>query len=442
MQRPQGFNFFGHISGNFGLAVAARATLAWLQSQRQPVCLRDAKMGDERFGCDHTLDALVNHRAWGLPYDVNLFHLNPPEFDYGLSVEWQLMPIEWRMNALVPFWELPTLPALWRGVLAAMDLVLAPTRFVQTVVESNVPGVRTLHFPIIIDTPEPARPDRARFGLPERELVFLSAFDVGSDLHRKNPWAAIDAFQAAFVAHEPVRLVVKLNNSALVPEELPLLARLRQVVAADHRIVLVDQYLPQPDLYSLYASCDVLVSLHRAEGLGLILMEMMALGKPVLATAWSGNMEFTGPDNACLVDYDMIPVRTVHRVYQEVSERGVALWADPRVATAAAWMQRLYREPELRARIGQQAAEDMRKRARSDRSGILADIRRLLSSPEILAGHPQRASWLWERRFRGLVRSFSEWPRGFLRRVGAMMRESLAADRTSRARGEHGPIPT
>jgi hypothetical protein len=125
-----------------------------------------------------------------------------------------------------------------------------------------------------------------------------------------------------------------------------------------------------------------------------------------------------------------------------LSQRGVALWADPRVATAAAWMQRLYREPELRARIGQRAAEDMRQRARFDRSGMLADIRRLLSSPEILAGHPERARRLWERRFQGLVRSFCEWPRGFLRRVGAMVRESLAADRVSRARGEHGPMLT
>jgi glycosyltransferase involved in cell wall biosynthesis len=416
-----GFNFFAFISGNFGLATAARHTLAWLLSQSQSVCLRDSNTRDGRSGQDHSYDALVTRRRWGLPYDVNLFHLNPPELCEELAHEWRFLPVERRMNAMVPFWELPSLPPLWRDALAAMDLVLAPTRFVQTIVEANVPGARTLHFPIVIPGPAPARPDRARFGLPEHGLVFLSAFDVTSDVHRKNPWAAIAAFQAAFTAQEPVRLVIKLNNANLLPEVRPFLDRLRRVAADDRRVVLIDQHLSQPDLYGLYASCDVFVSLHRAEGLGLILMEMMSLGKPVIATAWSGNMDFTNPDNACLVDYDMVPVQATHATYQEESARSAVLWADPHVATAVAWMRRLYAEPGLRARIGQQAAQDMQCRAGADRSDMLADIRRVLSSPDTQASHRVRAQWLLRRRIEGLARSFQQSPRSFWHRVGAML---------------------
>jgi glycosyltransferase involved in cell wall biosynthesis len=437
---PYGFNFFAHIGGNFGLAVAARSTLAWLLSQRQLVCVRDASTGDERFRQDHTYDALVTHRPWGLPYGVNLFHLNPPQLDLCLALEWQFLPIEWRMNVAVPFWELPSLPPLWRGMLAAMDLVLAPTRFVQEIVESNIPGARTLHFPIVIPKPAPAQPARARFGLPEQGLVFLSAFDVASDIHRKNPWAAIEAFQRAFTAQERVHLVVKLSNSGSVPEAQPLVERLRQVAASDRRVVLIDQHLPQPDLYCLYASCDVLVSLHRAEGLGLIPMEMMSLGKPVIATAWSGSMDFTNPDNSCLVDYDMVPVQGACAAYQQESARATVLWADPRMETAVAWMRRLQAEPDLRARIGQQAAQDMQHRAEADRSGTLADIRRVLFSPETQAGHPARARWLFQHRVERLARSFCHSPMGFLRRGGDMLRKAVAPSGNGCSQGGRGPM--
>ena len=422
-KRRIGFNFFGHVSGNFGLAVAARSTLAWLLSQRESVYVRDVNTGDERTGQNHTYDRLATKRRWGLPLDANIFHLNPPELNYHLPLEWRYLPVERRLNLMVPFWELPNLPPLWCDVLGAMDLVLAPTRFVQSIIDRNVPGCQTLHCPIVIPIPEPARPDRARFGLPERGLIFLSAFDVASDLHRKNPWAAIEAFQTAFVKNEPVHLVVKLNNSKIWPHVQPLLDRLRQTAIDDRRVVLIDEHLSQVDLFSLYASCDVFVSLHRAEGLGLILMEMMSLGKPVIATAWSGNMDFTNQDNACLVDYDMVPVESTHVSYQEEFARSAPLWADPRVGTAATWMRRLYAESALRARIGQSAAESMQRRIETDRSGVLEDIQRLLTAPDTRARHKARARWLFKRQASALTSLFQRSPRAFLDEILVVARE-------------------
>ena len=422
MKPPFGFNFFGPVSGNLGLAEAARLTLGWLLAQRQPICLRDVRLGGEGWwGQIHTYDNLVTRRFSGLPFGVNLFHLNPPLFDSRLSLGWFFLPIERRMNLVVPFWELPSLPPLWRDVLGAMDLVLAPSRFVQSIVESNVPAARTLHFPISVPVVAPAKPDRARFGLPDRGFVFLCTLDVGSDLQRKNPWAAIEAFQTAFVGGEPVCLVVKLNNSNLCPRAWSQLDRLRQIANNDRRVVLVDRQLARADLHSLFASCDAFVSLHRAEGLGLVLMEMMSLGKPVIATAWSGNMDFTSPDNACLVDYDMVPAQATNPEYQEEVARTAPLWANPRMATAVTWMRSLYAEPALRARIGQQAAQDMHRRADADGSGILQDIQHLLASPEVQASHHLRARWLARRRIAGLARRLVHSPQSLSRRLRDMV---------------------
>ena len=421
---PVGFNFFGHVSGDFGLGAAARATLEWLLAAQQPVCVREISTGDHRTGQVRRFDSLLTRRPWGLPFAANLFHLNPPQWNHCLAREWLLLPIEQRMNLMVPFWELPSLPPSWRNVLSTMDLVLAPTRFVQTIVENNVPAARCLLFPITPPMPEPARPERARLGLPEPALVFLAAFDAASDIHRKNPWAAIEAFQAAFTQQEAVCLVVKLNNANLCPDVYPQLERLRQVAKSDHRIRLFDQHLARPDLTCLFASCDVLVSLHRAEGLGLILMEMMSLGKPVIATAWSGNMDFTTLDNACLVDYDMVPVRATHTAYQQEMTRAAPMWADPRVATAATWMRRLFAAPELRARLGEQAAQDMRERAGTNRADILREIQRQLASPEVQASHPLRSRRLFQCRIKSLARLASS-PQALLRQFPSVARRAL-----------------
>jgi hypothetical protein len=436
-----GFNFFGHLTGHFGLGHSARATLAWLVQQQQPLCVRDVPTGDGRGGWLPPLGASLRRQPWGLPHDVNFFHLNPPEILRCLSLEWQLLPIERRLNIALPFWELPSMPAPWLDLLAAMDLVLAPTRFVESVLRDNAPGIRCLHFPFVTDLVPSAPTARQRFGLPEGALVFLSAFDVGSDIERKNPWAAIRAFQSAFTGQEAVRLIIKLTQPRGWSYARVQLEKLRQMTQSDSRLILIDEHLPRPDLLTLFASCDVLVSLHRAEGLGMVLMEMMALGKPVVATAWSGNMDFTTSDNACLVDFDMVPVQAVDPVFREECARAAPLWAEPRIPSAATWMRRLHDEPSLRARIGQQAAEDMRQRCASGREGMLDKIKATLLTPEVRAGHPARARWLYRQRLRGLAQAFRHSPPGFARRIGSVVRDAiLSRDPDRQTRSSSSPI--
>jgi hypothetical protein len=420
-----GFNFFGHVTGQFGLGHAARNTLAWLVQEQQPVCLRDVPTTDGRTGPLPRFDTLLRRQPWGVPFDVNFFHLNPPEMLRQLSLEWQLLPIERRLNVALPFWELPSMPEPWLDLLAAMDLVLAPTLFVQSVLRNNAPGIRCMHFPFVADLPSSAPADRGRFGLPEGALVFLSAFDVGSDIERKNPWAAIAAFQAAFVGQESVRLVIKLTKPQDWSRARPSLERLRRMAQDDPRVMVIDQHLSRADLLTLFASCDVLLSLHRAEGLGLVLMEMMALGKPVVATAWSGNMDFTTPDNSCLVDCDMVPVKAVDLTYQAECRRSAPQWAEPRLSSAATWLRRLHDQPDLRVRIGQRAAQDMRLRGESGRVGILDKLHAELRSPEVRASHPGRVAWLYRQRVRGAAHSFRLAPMSFVRRLGGLAREAV-----------------
>jgi len=219
---------------------------------------------------------------------------------------------------------------------------------------SNVPTIPAIH-PFRI--PDGIEASRARFGLPHDVVLFVSSFEPTSDPERKNPFAAIDAFQRAFPDDSRANLVIKLNNAHTAGHKLlPILARLRARCTGDPRIRIIEETLDYSDVLCLYASCDVFVSLHRSEGFGFALLESMALGKPVIATAWSGNMAFMDHTNSCLVDYKLIPVAANELLYNWDLLGRTATWADPDLEQATAWMRRLVDNPELRISLGRRAA--------------------------------------------------------------------------------------
>ncbi len=126
------------------------------------------------------------------------------------------------------------------------------------------------------------------------------------------------------------------------------------VDVAGLNVVFVDEFLTRAQVYELQACCDVLLSLHRAEGFGLAPAEMMFMGKPVIATGWSGNMDFMTRENSALVDYKLVAVQDRQGVYTMSDQR----WAEPDIEQAAVWLRKLAADPELRRRLGMRAAKD------------------------------------------------------------------------------------
>jgi glycosyltransferase involved in cell wall biosynthesis len=98
------------------------------------------------------------------------------------------------------------------------------------------------------------------------------------------------------------------------------------------------------DLSALMAASDVLVSLHRAEGFGFAVAEMMALGRPVVATGWSGNADFMAGPGAFAVPWRLVPARDPQAIYDFPD----TVWAEPDIAAAAEALRRIAEEPALR----------------------------------------------------------------------------------------------
>jgi glycosyltransferase involved in cell wall biosynthesis len=398
MEERVGHNVLGFVSSRLGLGEAARNSVRLL-------CMR----GQEH-ACLNLFPPLdVSHEepdpAWNvvdsageLLAGVNIFHLNPPEADYLITSE-RAPGLQWpdHVNAIVPFWELPRLPDDWLSACSRMDVVLAPSRFVMDAVQSALPDVRVIHYPQAVYPPPGVVPDRSRWGFAGGSVAFLSAFDLLSDMCRKNPWGAIDAFQAAFPGRDDVLLMVKVNNVDGAHGQDAQYRDLSRRAQEDSRIRLLARSLSRGDLWSLYASADVYVSLHRSEGLGLGPLEAMAVGTPAIATGWSGNMDFMTAENSFPVPFTLVPVGgTSIEAYE--GRGGRQQWADPDTGAAAAMMLSLANDPELRRM--------MSVRAREGADAARAAQTRGASLDELLALHDRGYLGSAEHRLkvRGMVR--------------------------------------
>ena len=372
MTAGPGVNLAGHLSAPQGLGVAARNTLRLLD-----------EMGCEWVGIDVPPPAATGERvAWAVdhawdpraraPHAVNLLHLNPPEV---LELLWQRpgwLALEGRVTACVPFWEFPKLPPGWSDGLACMDAVLAPSRFVERAVRAALPEQTVIHFPQAVWFERAIRVDRMRFGIPERGCAFVTAYDTRSDAARKNPLGALEAFTRAFPRdRDDVRLVLRIQNArgrSAAPGSAE--ADVRERAAADPRVLIVDAPLAHGDVLALVASCDAYVSLHRAEGLGLPPLEAMAMGRPVVATAWSGNLDYMTAEDSLLVPAVETPVRgTAIRAYDASRMGEGQTWGEPDLAVAAAHLRALADDAGLRRALGERAARAAERQRQASRSG-------------------------------------------------------------------------
>src|SRR5437764_6247577 len=205
---------------------------------------------------------------------------------------------------------------------------------------------------------EPGLPDarftRAVFKLPQDAYIFLACFDAGSGVERKNPLAAVQAFAKAFPAgKETVALVLKTRNLGAMQtdRERDHWRAVTEIARGERRIRIIDQTMAADELTGLLAVCDCYVSLHRSEGFGYGPADAMALGKPVIATAYSGVADFCTPETGLPVDYTL--ERVPAGAYPYMDETGEYFWAAPDVDAAAFQMRKLYENPRMGEKLGQ-----------------------------------------------------------------------------------------
>lgn len=230
------------------------------------------------------------------------------------------------------YWELENVPVQWKEFAGLVDEIWAPTPFIAASMRATMPVPVYEMLPAV-----PLGPiehiQRSCLGIPEESFLFLFMFDMCSDMERKNPLGLIRAFRHAFSPGENAVLLIKTMRTEADPEGW---ARL-QSVAQENQVQLLNELMPESRAMGLIAGADCFVSLHRAEGFGLGLAEAMLMGKPVVATGYSGNLAFMNRRNSLLVDYKTVPLETCGPIYKSGSR-----WAEPSEEHAAVLMRQVF----------------------------------------------------------------------------------------------------
>ncbi|WP_380787648.1 glycosyltransferase [Sphingomonas sp. R86521] len=349
-----GLNMLGHFCYASGLRTSTESLVEGFRRADGNIAVRDVwvqERGDDNRHADYAGMEI---------YDTTIVHTQPePLFDVayeraGLAPR---TPRTYRIGYW--YWELDTIPAHWQKQADDVDEIWTATKFVGDALRERfsvpvrviMPGLEHPHF-------EPL--PRSHFGLPDGTFLFLFTFHMASIMERKNPLGLIAAFIAAFGDDETVGLVLKTSFGHLYPDQL---AELRDA-SAGYNVIIIDDVYTQGEVLALMDACDSYISLHRSEGYGLTMAEAMLLGKPVIATGYSGNLDFMSDETSLLVRYDLV---TLDRDYAPY--RAGMRWAHASIPHAAECMRKVRDNPDWSRALGAKAKADLESRMSLEVSG-------------------------------------------------------------------------
>ncbi|WP_374282438.1 glycosyltransferase family 4 protein [Novosphingobium sp.] len=334
---PFGVNLFGHARARLGVGEDVRMASLALAEAGVPFVICDVAAGQispEETGFDQ-------HITTAMPYAINLFCMTGMETVSTMLARGR-GSFDDHLNIGFWPWELPRWPELWQHAYDYVDEVWASSAFAAEAFRLSSP--RPVHqMPMAVSVDQSDGLGRADFGLPAAPFLFAFAFDGLSSFRRKNPQGCVQAFRSAFPrGDEPVGLVLK----GLRVEDDPRWRELQLAAREDPRIHLLTGSFSRGALLDLFRSIDCFVSLHRSEGFGRNIAEAMLLGRPVIATGFSGNADFVRPDTSMVVPWQLRELAAGDYPFGEGLE-----WAEPDLDAAASQMRQIFADRALAREI-------------------------------------------------------------------------------------------
>jgi glycosyltransferase involved in cell wall biosynthesis len=338
-----GVNIVGYFTADLGLGEAARGMLATLEQLGEPCAVinETSTSNRQRPRFDRTLVEPTD-------YDVNLVCVNSDQTPRVLEALCERLR---RDQHTIGYWawELEDFPPAMRAGVQFVDEIWTYSSHSAAAISRVVDLPVHVVPPAVLQHAPPARRGRV-LGI-DADFTFLFCFDANSCTERKNPEAVVRAFCAAFDPGEGPTLVVKSHNARY---DARAVERLHAVVGGRPDIHVIDTVLDTVEMRSLIASCDCYVSLHRAEGFGYTMAEAMMAGVPVVATRYSGNLEFMDDSNSFLARAER------SRIVDEWGPYPAgAVWAEPDVGHAARLMRLVYAEPQRREEVARKGQRDI-----------------------------------------------------------------------------------
>ena len=229
-------------------------------------------------------------------------------------------------------WESEYFPLEYILNISYFDEIWVPTLYCKEIISNyvNLP-VNIVRYPIEINLKNSLNEDAASF-YDKTKFNFLFMFDYNSTFERKNPLNLIKAFDEAFGKDDQsVMLTIKTSSSKRYANEKNALLN---AVSDFKNIKIVEKIFEKETLHHIIKNCNSYISMHRSEGFGLTMAEAMYFAKPVIATNYSGNLEFMNKRNSFLVPFKMVQVDVDIINYDKNT-----IWSNPDIHQAAQLMR-------------------------------------------------------------------------------------------------------
>lgn len=358
----KGVNVIGPLKSQNGLGQSCRLIAEIIKETGLGYALYDYCMTKNIARNDHTFDEELTQK---LSYGINLIHLNPFELRMAYLDLGKELPAH-RYNIGYWLYELEDIPADWLPALELVDEIWTPSEYISgNFRKITDKPVYTQSY--CVTAPVMEQCGRKYFSLPEDQFLYLVMYDSKSTQARKNPMGAIKAYKQAFPQeNKDAGLIIKINNAG--GEDMDLL---KKELADYQNVFFITDTLPKTEVNSLIKAADVFISLHRAEGYGLVMAEAMINGTVCVATNYSSNTEFMNDDVACMIGYDLVPLEGDTGFYLKNSK-----WAEPHLDEAAAGIRRLYEDPDYYSGLQTRARTYINKKM--DRETIVSCMRNRL----------------------------------------------------------------
>ena len=330
MEKGFGVNVFGYITGEFGLGEAVRLLIKALKAANVPVALMNYGVKTNHQNNDKTFEIFSDTA----PYLINLVLVGPSEARKILTY---FSNAEIFTNCYTIYylnWESEYFPQEYVLNISYFDEIWVPTTYCKEIISKYVDvPVNIVRYPIEISLNN-NRNDEADAFYDKSKFNFLFMFDYNSTFERKNPLNLIKAFAKAFgTENESVMLTIKTSSSKRYAKEKN---DLISAVATFKNVKIVEKIFEKETLHHIIKNCDSYISLHRSEGFGLTMAEAMYFAKPVIATNYSGNLEFMNQLNSFLVQFTMIKVDNEIINYDKNT-----IWSNPDINHAAQLLKRV-----------------------------------------------------------------------------------------------------
>ena len=267
----------------------------------------------------------------------------PAASNTDISIQVQL-PDEWdpslaKFNIGVSaFVETDRCNPAWLSKIDEMDLVIVPTEHVKETImrtgttKTPVYVVPESYIEKIDENPEPLDLNLNT----DFNFLVLGQFTGGDPYNdRKNLLFTLKWLFETFKDDPDVGIVVKTNHGrgTRIDRQITL-QKIKQAIQEARvgpypRVHLLHGNMSSDEVASLYSveSIKCLVSLTRGEGFGLPLLEASAAKIPVIATNWSGHLDFLNLGKFIPISYNLVDIpqsRVDGRIFLEGFK-----WADP-----------------------------------------------------------------------------------------------------------------